>query len=109
MGEADPLRSVLIVQAIINIGGREQMRSRYFSQTDFPLIVIPERAAMLLALVGDSRRWELLKTILDEKWPKYYPLALSTLGHLKKTEATEYVTAALKGNEAGKARRIAKY
>lgn len=97
VAEADPLRSVLIVQAIINIGGRDEMRERYFSQTDFPMIVIPERAAMLLALVGDTRRWELLKTIIDEKWPKYYPLALSTLGHIKKAEAAEYVTAALQG------------
>ena len=98
-GDADPQRSIQIVQSIIKIGGREQMRERYFSQLDFPLILIPERAAMLLALVGDNNSWGVVKKMIDEKWPKYYPVALSTIGRLDVDETEQYILDALKGNE----------
>lgn len=95
----DLSRCVRIARAVAKIGATSQLAERYLVQVNMPLIGIDERASLMLCVSGNVKGWALVKKMLDEKTPAYYPLALSVLGRLQVVGTQDYVLAGLKGNE----------
>lgn len=95
----DLTRCVRIARAVAKTGGTSQLAQRYLTQLNMPLIGIDERASLMLCVSGNIKGWTLVKKMLDEKNPTYYPLALSVLGRLQVVGTQDYVLAGLKGNE----------
>ena len=98
--DADAERSVYLTFALARLGDAKQVRARFQPQLRFPMPGAREKAALVLAALGDPICWPMLNRILQEKKAPYYPLALITLSSLPFPDSQSYVTQALAGSEA---------
>lgn len=97
--DADPQRSVVLARALAKLGKAKQVSARFVPQLQFPLPGIREKAALVLAAIGQPKGWPLVHHMLQTKEAPYYPLAIVALGSLPTDESAAYVSAALAGEE----------
>ncbi len=98
--EADPERSVLLARTLARLGQAKAVQARFEPQLKFPLPGIREKAALVLAALGNQVGWPLLHNMLQAKEAPYYPLVVTVLGALPTQESLAFVSAALNGKEA---------
>lgn len=99
LDEADLERSVVLVGALAKLGKSKQLLARFEPQLKFPLPGVQEKAALVLAALGQQKGWPQIQHMLQAKEAPYYPLAITVLGALPTQESVAFVTAALSGNE----------
>jgi len=97
--DADPLRSVALARALAKLGKAKEVKARFLPQLQFPLPGVSEKAALVLASIGQSKGWPLVQNMLQTKEPPYYPLAITALTSLPTRESAAYVSEALVGEE----------
>jgi len=97
---ANDAKSVALARALGKLGAAKQVRARFTPQLNFPLAGAKEKAALVLGVLGDPSGWNILADMASKKTKDYYPLVLTVLAELPSEESTEYLTAALVGNEA---------
>lgn len=97
--DADAERSVVLARALAKLGKAKQVSARFVPQLQFPLPGIREKAALVLAAIGQPKGWPLVHHMLQTKEAPYYPLAIVALSSLPSDESVAYVSAALAGEE----------
>jgi len=97
--DADPERSVVLASALAELGKSKQVSTRFMPQLRFPLPGVRERAALVLAAIGQPKGWPLVNHMLQAKETPYYPLALTALSALPTQESAAFVSEALSGKE----------
>jgi len=97
--DADAERSVYLAFALAKLDGAKQVRARFLPQLRFPTPGAREKAALVLAAIGDPICWPALNRILRDKKAPYYPLAIITLSTLPFPESQSFVNQALAGSE----------
>ncbi|MHB0939081.1 MAG: HEAT repeat domain-containing protein [Armatimonadota bacterium] len=97
--DADPERSMVLARALAKLGKAKQVSARFVPQLQFPLPGVREKAALVLAAIGQPKGWPLVHHMLQAKEAPYYPLAIVALSSLPTEESAAYVSAALSGEE----------
>ncbi|MHB9109300.1 MAG: HEAT repeat domain-containing protein [Armatimonadota bacterium] len=97
--DADPERSMVLARALAKLGKAKQVSARFVPQLQFPLPGVREKAALVLAAIGQPKGWPLVHHMLQAKEAPYYPLAIVALSSLPTEESAAYVSAALVGEE----------
>ena len=98
-GTADFTRSLIIANTARKLD-IEALKDHYkYQYENFPTWdYVTRRAAILLAVSGNTESWLTIKNILDTKDPKFYPAVLGALGDIYITDTMPYVVNALKGS-----------
>ena len=97
--DADLERSVVLARALVKLGKVKQVSARFVPQLQFPLPGVREKAALVLAAIGQPKGWPLVHHMLQTKEAPYYPLAVVALSALPTDESAAYVSEALTGEE----------
>jgi len=97
--DADPERSIALARALAKLGKAKEVKARFLPQLQFPLPGVSEKAALVLASLGQSKGWPLVQNMLQTNEPPYYPLAITTLSSLPTRESAAYISEALAGEE----------
>lgn len=97
--DADLERSVVLARALAKLGKAKQVNARFVPQLQFPLPGVREKAALVLAAIGQPKGWPLVHHMLQTKEAPYYPLAVTALSALPTAESAAYVSEALAGEE----------
>jgi len=97
--KADLERSVALVRALTHLGMGAQLQKRYLMQLHFPFPGAREKAALLLAALGNAAGWSVIAGMFPAKDPAYYPLVLTVLSALPSSQSQAWVAEGLAGSE----------